>query len=304
MSSFSSMEGAISVVIPTYHSDSLQDTLDAIADQTAYDQIQEIIVTGQQEESGFAELPKIRFINVVDRPTPARNRNIGAIEATSEWVCFTDSDCIPAPDWIEQLQRAIVTGEVAVGGGVSVPSDIGYWGLCDHLLAFQGQLADRDSGRALKSAATLNFCIQRRLFMALGGFDESFSEAAGEDLDFCWRLREAGQTIAFAPKAVVCHNHPRRDLYSAWRHLYRYGEATCQVRVNRGVSMTWRVGSPVAKLPVIGELAGLLRVGLRALQRVLTRPSLLRHWWTLPGITVLDAAHTLGMISAIRSDAA
>lgn len=295
------MDGTISVIIPTYHSESLRDTLVAIVEQQAFDKIHEIIVVGQQESTGFAELPKVRFISVAERPTPARNRNIGAIEAVGEWLCFTDSDCIPEPDWIDQIRCTIVTGRAAVGGAVAVPSEIGYWGLCDHLLAFQGQLADGNSDRELNFAATLNFCIRRELFITLGGFDESFTEAAGEDLDFCWRLREAGYAIVFAPEAVVCHNHSRRDFVSTWRHLYRYGEALSQFRLRRGGSAAWHIAGPLIKLPLIGELAGFTRVGLRAFLRVADRPRLLRHWWALPGMAVLDCAHTLGIISATRT---
>ncbi len=304
MNRFSPVRGDISVVIPTYHSESLWDALFAIVEQSAFDRICEIIVVGQQEGTGFAELPKVKFISALERPTPARNRNIGATEAVGEWVCFTDSDCVPEPDWISQLGKAIDTDGAAVGGGVAVPDDIGYWGLCDHLLAFQGQLANEIRGQQLKTAATLNFCVQRDVFMSLGGFDESFTEAAGEDRDFCWRLREAGYEIVFAPKAVVYHHHPRQDFSSAWQHLHRYGRATSQFRFARGGSTTWRIANRLISPPLLGELAGLVRVGCRAILRVVSRPSLLRYWWALPGLVALDCAHTLGMITGIRTYAA
>ena len=297
------MAETISIIIPTYHSETLGDTLHAIVDQRTFDQVCEIIVAGQQDMADLDNLPKVTFIPVAERPSPAHNRNVGAMQSRGDWLCFTDSDCVPEPDWIEQLARACAAGAVAVGGAVAVPSGMTYWGWCDNLLAFENLLAGVASAQQLDFAATLNFCVRRDLFMCLNGFDESFDGAAGEDRDFCWRLYQAGHSIAFAPGAVVWHHHPRRDFSSAWQHLYRYGEATSQFRFKQGGSITWRMGRLLARLRLIGELAGLARVALRAIARPLRRPRLLRYGWALPGMALLDWAHTLGMIRAIRSHA-
>ena len=293
----------ISVIVPTYHSEALDATLRAIVGQRAFDQVCEIIVAGQQDMAGLIDLPKLTFIPVVEQPSPARNRNTGAARARGDWVCFTDADCVPEPDWIEQLLRAVAAGADVIGGAVAVPQGTTYWNWCDSLLAFEGLLAGVVSAGQVKSAATLNFCLRRNLFISLGGFDEAFVGAAGEDLDFCWRLRQAGYTITLAPGAVVRHNHSRHSFRSAWQHLYRYGEATSQFRFKRGGNVTWRIWRQVARFPVIGESLGLARVAIRTFLRPFRRPRLLRYAWALPGMMLLDWAHTLGMIQAVRSHA-
>lgn len=294
------MAETISIIIPTYYSKALDTTLRAIAKQCSINRVCEIIVVGQQDIISFTDLPQLRYIHVKENPSPAHNRNCGAMHARGDWICFTDSDCIPNTDWIGQLIRAFDTNVVAVAGAVDLPTGMTYWSWCDHLLAFDRLVVGMRPACQIDFAATLNFCLRRDLFISLGGFDESFPGAAGEDLDFCWRLRQAGHSITFVPEAIVKHYHSREDFYSAWQHLYRYGEATSQFRLKRGHSVAWRVWIQFAKRPFVGELAGLARVALRAIVR-LRLLRILSYAWFLPGIVLLDLAHTLGMMRRIRS---
>ena len=46
--------------------------------------------------------------------------------------------------------------------------------------------------------------VRRALFEELGGFDERYFMFA-EDMDLCWRAKEAGHLVGTAPQAVVTH---------------------------------------------------------------------------------------------------
>jgi GT2 family glycosyltransferase len=60
-----------------------------------------------------------------------------------------------------------------------------------------------------------NLAVRRDLFEQLGGFDEDFLEAGGEDLEFAWRIRQMKVTVRHVPEAVVFH--PARPLpFSRW----------------------------------------------------------------------------------------
>ncbi len=48
------------------------------------------------------------------------------------------------------------------------------------------------------------FLVRRAVFEELGGFDERYFMFA-EDLDLCWRARQAGWGVGFEPAAVVTH---------------------------------------------------------------------------------------------------
>lgn len=48
------------------------------------------------------------------------------------------------------------------------------------------------------------FCMRREDFDCVGGFDEDYFLHV-EDVDLCWRVREAGGEVLFHPKAEVIH---------------------------------------------------------------------------------------------------
>ncbi|MCL4559664.1 MAG: glycosyltransferase [Chloroflexi bacterium] len=289
-----------SIILPVLESPTLADALRAIQCQTAFDQIVEILVVGRQEKEPLPEMPKVRYLPVTEQPSPAHNRNVGASQAQGEWLCFTDSDCTPQADWLAQLAGAVSGAEVALAGTVAIPPETGYWGRCDHLFGFADQAQGRPHGEWIKSPATLNFCIRAEQFAASGGFEESFLSAAGEDLEFAWRLRRSGVKTRLIPQAVVVHRHARADFRSAWKHCFGYGAASAQFRAKRGGSRLWSLFSPVLAIPLTGELVGAGRVLLRGLARPFRYPDLLRSPWLLPGIGLLDAAHTWGMLRGVR----
>jgi hypothetical protein len=68
----------------------------------------------------------------------------------------------------------------------------------------------------------------RWAFDKAGGFDPEFRKA-GDDVDFCWRLQNSGQVIAFSPAAIVWHY--RRFTLKAFRKQQEgYGEAESMLR--------------------------------------------------------------------------
>ena len=88
-----------------------------------------------------------------------------------------------------------------------------------------------------------NMAFRKAALEAIGGFDERF-RVAGDDVDVCWRLQEAGWTLGFSAGAVVMHR--RRD--SVRRYLkqqYGYGKAEALLerkwpsRYNRAGSSRW-----------------------------------------------------------------
>jgi hypothetical protein len=57
----------------------------------------------------------------------------------------------------------------------------------------------------------------------IGGFDPQF-RVAGDDVDICWRLRDAGHVLGFSPAAVVWHA-PRASVRAFMRQQRGYGAA-------------------------------------------------------------------------------
>ena len=68
----------------------------------------------------------------------------------------------------------------------------------------------------------------RWAFESVGGFDIEYHKA-GDDVDFCWRVQQAGHEIAFSPTAIVWH-HRRFTLEAFRKQQEGYGEAESMLR--------------------------------------------------------------------------
>jgi hypothetical protein len=83
------------------------------------------------------------------------------------------------------------------------------------------------SDEVAEHIAGCNMAFRREVLLALGGFDPLY-RAAGDDVDFCWRLQDAGYEIGFAPAAVVWHF--RRNTVEAYLNQQKgYGKAEALV---------------------------------------------------------------------------
>lgn len=107
--------------------------------------------------------------------------------------------------------------------------------------------------------AGTHFLVRRSAWEQVGGFDEGFFMFL-EDVDLCWRLREAGWRVRYEPASVVVHGiskstdqTPYRMILAHHRSIYRY------------IDKTWR-GRRRALLPVAAA-AVTLRTGLAMIQR-------------------------------------
>src|SRR5207245_6930080 len=68
-----------------------------------------------------------------------------------------------------------------------------------------------------------NMAFRKEALEAIGGFDPVF-RTAGDDVDVCWRLRDRGGIIGYAPAAVVWH-HRRKSIRKFWKQQVGYGKA-------------------------------------------------------------------------------
>jgi len=228
---------------------------------------------------------RIRVLSQENRGLSAA-RNRGVAEALGSVVAFTDSDCVVDPDWLTYLAYAIRDGAVAVGGPNLAPTDAA---LVPAVVALAPGgpthvLLDDDVAEHIPGC---NMAFDRATLLATGGFDERYT-TAGDDVDVCWRLQDAGHPIAFSPAAVVWHF--RRDTVRAYlRQQGGYGRAEAQLyfdhprRFNALGQSTWAgriygglVGGLAAERTRIYR--GPLGQGL--FQAVYARPASI--WWHLP----------------------
>jgi GT2 family glycosyltransferase len=147
--------------------------------------------------------PRVRLIRLLPSGLSAA-RNTGAAAARGEIFAFTDDDCEPDDEWISRLARIFQNGNYAAAGGPNLPPPPRNWeeavvaaapGAPSHVML------DDEEAEHLPGC---NLAVTRRAFQEIGGFDPQF-HTAGDDVDFCWRLRDAGFRLGFAPGAFVWH---------------------------------------------------------------------------------------------------
>ena len=155
---------------------------------------------------------------------PAAARNHGARRAKGELVAFTDDDCVVDPRWVRALAARFDGSGNAIGGRTlnalphnvySTASQI----LIDYLYGYYNPVAED-----AVFFASNNLAVSRREFLAIGGFDESFGRAAGEDRELCDRWRGLGHGMIYAADALVHHGH-ELTLRRFCRQHFNYGRA-------------------------------------------------------------------------------
>ena len=154
-----------------------------------------------------------------DNPLPlAAARNQAAGRAKGDILAFLDVDCIPAPDYLEQLEKAVRQTHGLVMGDVRYlgPGDSGASWKPEELEARalphpRRPLIPRD--RDMMSLPyhlfwSLSFGLRATDFARLGGFDRGYQGYGGEDTDFSFTAREVRLPL-FACRARAYHQfHP------------------------------------------------------------------------------------------------
>ncbi len=150
-------------------------------------------------------------------------RNTGISAAAGEVVAFTDSDCRADADWLYYLIGDLVRGEFAAMGGPNLlpPEDspVAAAVMVSPGGPAQVMLTDTQA----EHIPGCNMAFYKWVLEEIGGFDPIFV-AAGDDVDVCWRVQQAGHKIGFSPGGFVWH-YRRSTLRDYLKQQRGYGQA-------------------------------------------------------------------------------
>jgi glycosyltransferase involved in cell wall biosynthesis len=169
-----------------------------------------------------AEFPEFRLIRQPNKGLSAA-RNVGLQAAVGELVAYTDSDCVVDPHWLSFTVRSMMEGGLDGCGGPNYgPHEEGWVEGC--VAASPGAPSHVLIGdERAEHLAGCNMVFRKLALEEVGAFDPQFS-AAGDDVDICWRLIDAGYVLGYCPSAFVWHF--RRNTIKAYYGQQRgYGKA-------------------------------------------------------------------------------
>jgi len=218
-------EPRVSVIIPVRDRRALlRRALDALSAQSLAEH--EVIVvddastdgSGEEAERDAAAGRPVRLVRTSGGSSGAA-RDRGVAEARAPYLAFTDSDCVPEPDWLERGVAALDEGADLVQGYTDplrpvAPLERSIW-------------VTREDGLY----ATCNLFLRRSAYDRAGGFVESAAAlpfrsgsgglaiAFGADSLLGWRVRRSGSAVFHSEVVVKHHVFPpdvRDTVTRAW----------------------------------------------------------------------------------------
>jgi len=203
------MTPLISVVIPTYKREALLlRCVEALSRQFFLSSHFEVIIVsdGPDDETKQAVENKsralypdltVRYIALPVKRGPAAARNLGWRSANAALIAFTDDDCIPDTQWLQQLYDTYIRSglkEVSFTGRTVVP-------IPPTPTDYQRNIANLERAEFI----TANCAATRRALEQINGLDEAFTMAWREDSDFQFRLIQQNIPIIAVKEACVVH---------------------------------------------------------------------------------------------------
>jgi glycosyltransferase involved in cell wall biosynthesis len=208
----------VSVVIAVRNGiDDLRACLTAIRSSTLA--VHELIVIDDASTVDVASVAKAFGATVTSLPVnrgPAYARNRGAELASGEILFFTDADVRVHPQTIEIAARTLAADAAlaaVIGSYDETPAD-------PHFIAQYKNLFHHWVHQAAKPEAKTFWtgcgAIRRRVFLAVGGFNEGYRKPSIEDIELGFRLHGRGERIRLE-KSMLATHAKRWQLYDLIR---------------------------------------------------------------------------------------
>ena len=234
-----------SIIVPVYNRpDEVDELLESLSNQTLKD-FEVIIVEDGSTKTCKDVCDKYADILVLhyyakENSGPGQSRNYGAERANGEWLIILDSDVVLPEGYLKAVNDSlkhtgsgtmcneslhIVPDPVCFGGpDAAHPSFTPVQKAISYSMTSFFTTGGIRGGKAKLDKfypRSFNMGIRRDVYQQLGGFSKM---RFGEDIDFSYRIVEAGYSPKLFPEAWVWHKR-RTDFKKFFRQVYNSGIA-------------------------------------------------------------------------------
>ena len=161
-----------------------------------------------------------------DNSGPGQSRNYGAERANGQWLIVLDSDVVLPADYLANADRELADRPCDAWGGADAahPSFTPVQKAISYSMTSFFTTGGIRGGKAKLDKfypRSYNMGVNRNVYQQLGGFSKM---RFGEDIDFSYRIVEAGYKTQLLPTAWVWHKR-RTDFRKFFRQVYNSGIA-------------------------------------------------------------------------------
>ncbi len=196
-------------MIPAHNRpDFLEKTINAILEQSVEEF--ELLVVGFKGNGTIERVKplfsdkRIRFFKIASS-FPDKKRNFGIKKAGAEIVAFTDDDCIPDKNWLDELLKEFKDKKLAGVEGLTYN---------DNKRLFFHATENLEGGKF----PACNYAFRKKWLEKVKGFDEEYNFFR-EDTDLAFKVLNAGGKVKFSDKARVFHPPRKLPLHFPLKEL-------------------------------------------------------------------------------------
>jgi len=208
------------VVATKDRSSRLASLLDALDAQTIGRSSFQLVVVDDGSADSTSELLEGRADLIIRHETatgPAIARQAGWEAASGSLIAFTDDDCRPESNWLEEALLAHSAAPGSIVQGQTRPDPLEDSVIRDPLAR---SIRVNELGPFFQ---TCNVFYPRALLEAVGGFDPTIPRPSVEDADLAMRALATGCGAVYAESAIVNHAVEIQPLRNAVRGARRWG---------------------------------------------------------------------------------